>query len=188
MLTSNPDSPEPARKNALIRRSRRHFWIMLGSLSLTLPVFAMLAPIWHVLVGLGTASFMVAALGLGLLLAAGPVAILVSGLMGVFLRVEACFVEPTTQRSVIDKFFICIAALLSYSPAIATLYVPFRGLVTGTLAFRGPGQQYTLKADPYGFWQAEAFWLMGAAALAYLATQYWYSRYQRTRQKAAETT
>ena len=181
MSARNPDSPESARKKQLHQKSLRYLGIMLAALLITLPVFFFIREIWQAILTLGTAPFMAAALGLGLLLAAGPVTILVSGLISLFLRIEACFAEPATPRSAKDWGFISIAALLSFSPALGTLYVPLRGLVTGTLAFRGPGQHYTLKTDPYGFWQAEAFWLMGAAALAYLATQYWYAKYRCVR-------
>ncbi len=187
MSARNPDSPESARKNLLRQRSLRYLWIMLAALLITLPVFAFIREIWHGIMTLGTASFMAAALGLGLVLAAGPVAVLVSGLISLFLRVEACFAEPETPRTAQDWTIIGTAGLLSFSPAFATLYVPLRGLITGALAFRGPGQHYALKTDPYGFWQAEAFWLMGAAALAYLATQYWYAKYRSVRPKKADT-
>lgn len=181
MATGNPDSPSYTSRQLLQLKSRRWAWIMIAALIPTLPCFVFIAQIWRGIVSLGTLPFMFAALGLGLLLAVGPVAVIVSGLASLFLRVEACFAEPHTERSSADKLTITIATFVSFVPAIAALYVPVKAILTGSIAFRGPGQLYSLATDPYGYWQAVTFWLMGAASLAFLAARYWYSKRFRRR-------
>lgn len=188
MPTRNPDSPSlpSPKKEQLELKSKRWAMLALAALIPTVPCFAFIAPIWQFVVSLGTVAFMFAALGLGLLLAAGPVAVVVCCLTALFLRVESCFTEAKVSRSKLDWLIISIGMLVSFAPAMGILVVPIRAILTGYIAFRGPGQQYAIGEDPYGFWQAVSFWLMGAASLAFLSAVYWRSRFlRRAHQKEA---
>jgi len=173
--------------SALHAQAKR--WIAYALLALvpTLLSFAFLLPIWRWLMSLGTATFMVASLALGLVLAAGPVAVAVFGLGALFLRIEACIRTPDVSLKLLDKLIIAMGILVSLAPAVGTLYVPINAILSGYIAFRGPGQQYALVSDPYGFWQAVGFWFMGAATLAFLAVTYWRSRFSRLKLSAKTT-
>lgn len=176
------DTLIPLRGDLLLRTSRRWALIALCALLITLPCVLFMKPLWALLVTLGSGSFMLMAALWGLVLAGGPVLCLVAALTALFLRVEARF-EPRSQpRPVSDALATTLALMLSFIPALAALYPPVKALLTGYIGFRGLGQQYPLAADPYGFWQAVFFWLMGAASLALLASVYWRSRWLKHKQ------
>lgn len=181
-----PELLPALRGDLLHRKSRRWALIALLALLLTLPCVLFIQPLWALLVTLGSGSFMLAAGLWGLILAGGPILFLVAGLTALFLRVEARFAPRSQQRPFGDALAICLALILSFIPALAALYPPLKALLTGFIGFRGLGQQYPLAADPYGFWQAVAFWLMGAASLAFLAGLYWRSKW-RARHTASTT-
>lgn len=176
------DTPIPLRGDLLLRKSRRWALIALCALLITLPCVLFMKPLWALLVTLGSGSFMLMAALWGLVLAGGPVLFLVAGLTALFLRVEARFAPRHQPRPVSDALATTLALVLSFIPALAALYPPIKALLTGFIGFRGLGQHYPLAADPYGFWQAVAFWLMGAASLALLAGFYWRSRWRMHKQ------
>ncbi|WP_157288324.1 hypothetical protein [Uliginosibacterium gangwonense] len=170
----------------LKRKAGRWALGVIAALLPTIPCFVYFLPLWNKLIALGTLPFMFAALGLGLVLSVGPVAVVVCSLVALFLRIEACYVEGALpKRTVLDCVAIATGMLVTFAPALAALYVPVKAILTGYIAFRGPGQQYPMQADPYGFWQAVGFWLMGVATLAFLAGVYWRSRWLRRKQQLA---
>lgn len=174
------------RGDQLLRKSRRWALIALISLLLTLPCIIFVKPLWAFLVTLGTGSFMIVAGIWGLILAAGPLLFLVAALCALFLRVEAGFAPCSTPRPNRDRAVIALALFISFVPALVALYPPIKALMTGLIGFRGLGQQYPLASDPYGFWQAVAFWFMGSASLAILASVYWRAKWRS--RKALHTT
>jgi len=183
MSKANPDSPSYQADVLLKLKARRWALGVVVALLPTIPCFVYFMPLWNKLITLGTLPFMFAALGLGLILAMGPVAVVVCGLVALFLRIESCYVKGTMpKRTVLDRVFIATGMLVTVAPALAAMYVPVKAMLTGYIAFRGPGQQYFIQADPYGFWQAVGFWWMGVAALAFLAGVYWRSRWLRRKQ------
>lgn len=172
------DAPLLPRGDLLLRKSRRWALIALLALLLTLPCVLFMKPLWAQLITLGSTSFMLAAGLWGLILAGGPVLFLAAALSALFLRVEARFAPCRTRRPFGDALAVGLGLILSFLPALAALYPPLKALLTGYIGFRGLGQQYPLATDPYGFWQAVAFWLMGALALAFLAGFYWRSKWR----------
>lgn len=174
---TSPDRNLP-RGDLLLRKSRRWALIALAALLLTLPCLAFLPALWAWFVTLGSASFMLSAGLWGLVLAAGPLLFLVAALCALFLRVEAGFAPRSKPSPGGDRLAVGVALIISFVPALLALYPPLHALTTGFIAFRGPGQQYPLATDPYGFWQALAFWLMGAATLAILAGVYWRAKWR----------
>ncbi|MDO6387538.1 MULTISPECIES: hypothetical protein [unclassified Uliginosibacterium] len=173
--------PISLRGDLLLRKSRRWGLFALLALLLTLPCVLFMKPLWSFLITLGSGSFMLMAGLWGLILAAGPLAFLACGLAALFLRVEARFAPRSRQQPFSDTLAISFALLLSFLPALAALYPPVKAILTGYIGFRGLGQQYPLASDPYGFWQAVAFWFMGAATLAFLAGLYWRGKWRAHR-------
>lgn len=173
------------RGDLLLRKSRRWAGIAFIALLLTVPCLVFMRPLWVWLVTLGSGSFMLAAGLWGLVLAAGPLLFLVAGLCALFLRVEAGFAPCSHPSRLGDRIVIGIALTISFLPALAALYPPLHAIASGFIAFRGPGQEYPLAADPYGFWQAVAFWLMGAATLAIFAGIYWCAKWRSCRSRTS---
>ncbi len=169
--------PLPLRGDLLLRKSRRWGFFALLAFALTLPCVIFMKPLWAFLITLGSGSFMLMAGLWGLILAAGPLAFLACGLTALFLRVEVRFAPRSQRHPLGDTLAISLALLLSFVPALAALYPPIKAVLTGYIGFRGVGQQYPLASDPYGFWQAVAFWIMGAMTLAFLAGLYWRSKW-----------
>lgn len=155
-------------------------WMSVGgaSLILTTALFFFIQPIFQWIARLGGASFLAAALALGLAMAAGPIATVACGLMALFLRVEVCFAPQTATWRMSDRLSVGAGLLVSFAPALAALYPPIRAILSGYIGFRGPGQQYYRLTDPYGFWQATAFWMMGAVSLAIVASIYWRAKWR----------
>lgn len=178
MSNANPDSPSLPTDLLLKRKSRRWATVAIIALIPTIPCFMYLTTLWAKMIPLGTVAFMIAAFGLGLVLAAGPVITLTGLLVALFMRIEAAFKAAAPRKfGVLDILFITGGLIVTLLPALAASYVPVKAMLTGYIAFQGPGQQYPRLTDPYGFWQAVAFWLMGAATLAFLAGLYWRSRF-----------
>ena len=175
---NSPEASPLPRGEALHRRSRR--WAF-AALVFALPCIAFIKPLWYQLITLGSGAFMLAAGLWGLVLAAGPVLMLVAALCALFLRVEAACAPRARRRPAGDALAIALALLLSFAPALAALYPPVHALLTGLIGFRGAAQQYPLADDPYGFWQAVVFWLMGAATLGFLAGAYWRAKWRQRR-------
>lgn len=169
------------RGELLHRKSRRWALIALLALLITLPCVVFMKPLWEQLIRLGSGAFMLAAAMWGLVLALGPVMLLVGALCALFLRVEAACAPRVRRRPAADVLSVVLALVLSFAPALAALYPPGKALLTGYIAFRGIAQQYPQGADPYGFWQAVAFWLMGAATLGFLASVYWRAKWRQYR-------
>ncbi|MEN3109808.1 hypothetical protein ACFONG_13305 [Uliginosibacterium paludis] len=172
-----PNALQLPRGDLLLRKSRRWALIALAALLLTVPCVVFIQPLWAWLVTLGTGSFMIIAALWGLVMAAGPILFLVAGLCALFLRVEAGFAPRSQPRPAADRAAIAAGLFISFLPALVALYPPIRAMLTGFIGFRGLGQQYPLASDPYGFWQAVAFWFMGAATLAILAGVYWRAKW-----------
>lgn len=168
----------PLHGDVLLRKSRRWTLIALISLLLTLPCILFIKPLWAFLVTLGTSSFMIVAGLWGLILAAGPLLFLVAALCALFLRVEAGFAPRSKPQPAGDRAAVVLALFISFLPALIALYPPIKAMMTGFIGFRGLGQQYPLASDPYGFWQAVAFWFMGSASLAILAGVYWRAKWR----------
>ncbi|GAB2880907.1 hypothetical protein GCM10027046_06360 [Uliginosibacterium flavum] len=166
------------RGDALHRRARRWSLIAVTALLLTLPAIIFFPRLWSWVITLGSGAFLLAGAAWGLLMAVGPVTALVCALVALFLRVEAGFAPRSRHRRFGDALAITGGLLVSFAPALAALYPPIKALLTGYIAFRGQGQQYSLLSDPYGFWQAVAYWLMGAATLALLAGFYWKAKWR----------
>ncbi|MBS1209189.1 MAG: hypothetical protein H6R19_1587 [Proteobacteria bacterium] len=166
------------RGDALHRKARRWSLVAFLALAITLPGILFIKPLWAWLITLGSGSFMLAAAGWGLIMAAGPVTALVCALVALFLRVEAGFAPRSRHRRFGDVLAISGGLLVSFTPALAALIPPVKAILTGYIAFRGQGQQYPQVSDPYGFWQAVAYWFMGAATLALLAGLYWRTKWR----------
>lgn len=179
------DALQVPRGDLLLRKSRRWALVALISILITMPCIAFIKPLWTWLATLGTGSFMIAAGVWGLILAAGPILFLVGALCALFLRVEAGFAPRSRPRPASDRAAITAALFVSFLPALTALYPPIHALLTGFIGFRGLGQQYPLASDPYGFWQAVAFWFMGAATLAILAGVYWRAKWRSRKAHSA---
>lgn len=179
-MISAEHSVEPShlRGDLLLRKSRRWALLALAALALTLPCLIFMQPLWAWLATLGSGSFMLLAGLWGIVLAAGPLVVVVGALCALFLRVEASFAPRRSHTPGTDRAIIALAVLVSLLPALAALYPPIKAILTGFIGFRGIGQQYPLASDPYGFWQAVAFWFMGAASLALLAGVYWRAKWR----------
>lgn len=163
---------EPA-GDRFCRKARRWARVALVALLITLPCVIFMKTLWNSLITLGPTSFWLAASVWGLVLAAGPVLFVVGVLTALFLRMEAVVSPRTLRHPIRDVLVTATALIVSLVPSVAALYPPVKALLTGTIGFRGLGQQYPLASDPYGFWQAVAFWFMGAFTLAFLAFVYW---------------
>ncbi|MDQ7990602.1 MAG: hypothetical protein REI09_13285 [Candidatus Dactylopiibacterium sp.] len=185
-MTPTEASPS-ARGDRLARKSRRWAGVALAAFVVTLPCVLFIQPLWAWLVTLGPGSFMLVAGVWGLILAAGPLLLLAGMLCALFLRVEAAFTPRTRATPRTDRAIIALACVVSLLPALAALYTPVKALLTGFIGFRGLGQQYPLSSDPYGYWQAVAFWLMGAASLAVLAGVYWRAKWRQARRRRLHT-
>lgn len=170
--TSSALQPAP-RRAKLQKKARNWTFVALAALLVTLPTFYFIEPIFFWIARLNGLDFGVLSLTLSLAMALGPVITLVGVLTALFLRVEACFTPEQVDRTLVDRFSITAGILVSFAPAVVALYPPIKAILTGYIGFRGPGQQYFRVEDPYGFWQATAFWIMGAATLAILAGVYW---------------
>jgi hypothetical protein len=166
------------RGDALHRKARRWSLIAICALLFTLPAIVFFRPLWEWLITLGSGAFALAASVWGLVMAIGPVTALVCALTALFLRVEASFAPRSRRRRFGDTLAICGGLAVSFTPALAALYPPVKALLTGYIAFRGLGQQYPLASDPYGFWQAVAYWFMGSATLALFAGLYWRAKWR----------
>lgn len=166
------------RGDLLLRKSRRWAKIALASLIITLPCVLFMKPLWTWLAAAGSASFLLVAGLWGLILAGGPLLLLVATLCALFLRVEAGFAPRTRPQPAGDRIFIAIALFVSLIPALAALYPPIKAIMAGTISFRAVGQQYPIATDPLGFWQGVAYWFMGSATLAILAGVYWRGKWR----------
>lgn len=173
MSNTAPAIPPAPSRARLQKKARNWIFVALIALFVTLPTFYFVEPIFFWIVGLNGLDFGVLSITLGLAMALGPVAAVVGLLMALFWRVEACFTPDQLGRTLTDRMSIGVGLLVSFVPAIVALYPPIKAILTGYIGFRGPGQQYFRAEDPYGFWQATAFWMMGAATLAILAGLYW---------------
>ena len=166
------------RGDALHRKARRWSLIALTALLLTLPAIIFFPRLWSWVITLGSGAFLLAGAAWGLLMAVGPVTALVCALVALFLRVEAGFAPRSRRRHFGDAMAITGGLLVSFAPALAALYPPIKALITGEISFRGPGQFYTRTEDFYGYWQAVAYWFMGAATLALFAGLYWKAKWR----------
>ena len=178
MAKTETSQPLPRIRPVLQRKARRWAFAGLLALIITTPIFYFIQPIFRWVASLEGGGFMLAALGLGLGIAAGPLAAATGLLMSLFWRVESCFAERGDVLSVMDRIFIGLGGITSLLPALAALFPPGKALVTGFIGFRGPGQQYFRLEDPYGYWQAVAFWLMGAVTLGIIAAIYWRAKWR----------
>jgi len=167
--------------DVLLRKSRNWGFVALAALTLTLPCLLFIRPLWQQFATLGTGSFMLAAGAWAMILAAGPILIIVGALCSLFLRVEAYFAPRSHKRTFLDTVVVGLAILISFAPALTALYPPCKALQTGVIGFQGPGQEYPLLTDPYGYWQAIAFWFMGATSLGFLAAVYWRAKWRQSR-------
>lgn len=172
----------------LHRKSRRWALIALLALIITLPCALWARSLFARIGGwdMGAAYMLVSGLW-ALVLAAGPLVVVVCALVALFLRMEAS-VRPRTGRHPLgDGVILAGTVLVTLAPALVALYPPVHALVVHTIGFRGLGQQYPLATDPYGFWQAVAFWFMGAASLAFLAGVYWRWKWRQFQTRHAMT-
>jgi hypothetical protein len=162
-----------ARGDMLHRKSLR--WgiaALLGLLAL-LPCTIWARTILMALATFGPLGFKIGASAWALVLAVGLIAFVCGGLTALFLRVEASVNTRSRRRLAGDLLAALLVLIITFAPTIVALYPPVHALFTHTIGFRGLGQQYPRAEDPYGYWQAVAFWFMGAATLGYLACVYW---------------
>lgn len=169
----SPVAELQARGDMLHRKSLRWGIIALLGLLVALPCVFFARGILMKMATLGTGGFMIAAAVWALLLAAAPLVFIFGGLTALFLRMEAAVALRSRQRRFGDALVTFVTLLITFAPALAALFPPVHALFTHTIGFRGLGQQYPQALDPYGYWQAVAFWFMGSAALAFLAVVYW---------------
>lgn len=174
----------PSLQTAREPRNKATLWLLVAALGtlVTAALVYFIRPLFHSIAQLEDAGFLLASLVVGLGLALGPLAAVVGMLVFLFQRVEACLALPRGSWAASDRAIVACAVLVSLAPSLAALYPPTQALLSGYIGFRGPGQQYLRAEDPYGFWQAVAFWLMGAATLAVIAGVYWRAKWRITHQ------
>lgn len=163
-------------------KSRRHFFYTLLSLLVSAPVYYWAGPLWLKIQPLQAGSFVLAALGYGLLLVLGPLCAIGFALTTLFLRVEASFAPGERPRGFADYVSVILAFVLTVAPAFGGAYPALMALRSGSVRFKLPEGQVLRSVDPLGYWQGVAFWLMGGAALLILAGVYWRSRWLRRKQ------
>ena len=125
MSAVTSENPSSAQRLRLQYKAFR--WGLLASLPLAPFLFCLFFAerIWQALIPLRMTSFVLALIGLVIVLLIGPVFSVVSGMLALHFRIEAGFASPIGKRKLTDKLFLLAGILASLIPALATLLAAF---------------------------------------------------------------
>jgi hypothetical protein len=160
------------------RRRARYGLILLIAASLAaVALFARLEALWPAVAALEGTPFLLAATLLGAGLAGAPLLALTGLVLAVWNGVESVYQPRSRATPLADRLIIALSLAVWCAPSLALVAAAARAIAAGRIHFSRPPRDYVLATDPVAFWQGVGFWLIVAAALAYLAWRYWRGKF-----------